>query len=342
MKHARPWFRKAKDAWYICLNGKQTRLAKGKKNRKEAEQLAHQLLSGAEHSKLPAFVRIADVLAKWFDYCDVHCASAPWYHDVLDSFGEGYGSLRLAELKPEHVLKWLKGRSWGPTSQNKAIGALQTAINHSVKLRLIPTNPIHGMPKPQAKHRERMLTPEEFDLIRNHKIRGQGFRDFLIALSESGARPGELARTTSEDINFTHGIIILRKHKTSKKSRKPRIIYLTPKLLEICQRLVQQVTPGTPIFLTIRGKPFGKNSLNCRFRQLRKKYPQLKGVSSYVLRHSYLTLALERGVPIAAAAQLAGHASTKMIDEVYGHLDQRTQYLRQMAVKATKEEGPSA
>jgi integrase len=141
---------------------------------------------------------------------------------------------------------------------------------------------------------------------------------------------------TSADIDFKRSVVILWRHKSGKKTGKPRVIFLTPTTKAICKRLVGQ-HPSGPIFRTSKGNPWTKNSLNCRFRRLRIKYPALKGVTAYTMRHTYGTNALERGVPLAAVAELMGHSSTEMLERVYGHLNQKGEFLSQMARKATGE-----
>ncbi len=100
-----------------------------------------------------------------------------------------------------------------------------------------------------------------------------------------------------------------------------------------CRRLVAKHPTG-PLFRNSRGKPWNRNAIRCRFRRLRKKLNLDKGVVAYAYRHTYTTAGLEGGVPIATMAELLGHTSTDMINEHYGHLDQRTAHLREAARRA--------
>ena len=55
-----------------------------------------------------------------------------------------------------------------------------------------------------------------------------------------------------------------------------------------------------------------------------KKVLRLGGVKTaidfYSLRHHYCSKMVSRGVPLFTVARLAGHKSTKMIEQHYGHL----------------------
>jgi site-specific recombinase XerD len=102
---------------------------------------------------------------------------------------------------------------------------------------------------------------------------------------------------------------------------------------------------NAPHFCNSRGKPWTRNAIRCRFRNLRAKLPQLKGVVSYTYRHSFVTDALENGVGVAQVAELLGHTSTDMVMQHYQHLRETREHLKQVAVQATqgnaKQEAPA-
>ena len=191
------------------------------------------------------------------------------------------------------------------------------------------------MRKPPAVRRERILTAaERADLFA--AIKDKEFKDFVFALQETGCRPGEIRKVTAEEVNVELGVWILQDHKTRKKTGLPRVVYLTPGMIELCKKLVEKYPQG-PIF---RGparcgcKPYSRNGVRCRFRRLRQKVPGLAGVISYTYRHSYITDALERGVPVATVAELAGHKDLKMIQRHYAHLSEKRNHLADAARKA--------
>lgn len=334
MRSAKPWYRKQKDTWCVYLNGSLVTLSQGKANKKKAEQEFHKLM--LHGGRVPEDnLNLGQVCDLFLDHSLSDHAKSTYDQNkyFLQSFCNSFGRVKVRDLKVLHLTQWLKNSSWGPTSRNRAIGAAKHAFNWCLEQGHVKTNPFRLAKKPKSKRRERILTPKERQLIFK-KIKGHGFRDFLTCLEETGARPGELARLTSENFDFKRNVAVLWKHKSGKKTGKPRIIFLTPKSKEICERLVRKYRKG-PVFRTIDNNPWTKDSLNCRFRRLRQKYPQLKGVTAYSVRHGFATNALERGVPLTAVAELMGHSSTDMIERVYGHLDQKGDYLSEMARKAT-------
>src|SRR5262249_15080935 len=123
-------------------------------------------------------------------------------------------------------------------------------------------------------------------------------------------------------------------HKTAKRTGKPRIIYLSPPMVEMSRRLVAE-RPTGPLFPSRQqNRPFSKNAIRTRFRRLRKKLPHLNGVVAYAYRHSYATTALENGVGIAQVAELLGNNDTRMVSRHYSHLNQKVAHMREAAAKA--------
>jgi integrase len=201
---------------------------------------------------------------------------------------------------------------------------------------ILKENPLRGLKKPPANRRERILTPEEWEELFAAVV-DQEFKDFLTAMRETGCRPGEVRRVTAADVDLKAGIWVLEHHKTRKKTGLPRVVYLTPTMIELCKRLCERWPTG-PIFRGPKRKghrPFSRNAIRCRFRRLRAKLPSLVGVISYTLRHTWITDALERKVPVATVAELAGHKDLKMIQQHYAHLSEKRKHLQDAARQAT-------
>src|SRR5262249_51319847 len=117
------------------------------------------------------------------------------------------------------------------------------------------------------------------------------------------------------------------KHKTAKKTGRPRIVYLCPAAVELSKRLIEQCQDDGPIFRNTRGRPWTKNAVLIRFCKLRKKHPQLKGVIAYTYPSSFATDALEAGVPDATVAALLGHTNTNTLHRFYARLSHKIDHL---------------
>jgi integrase len=260
--------------------------------------------------------------------------TARWYSDLLVPFRARLGKLAVTALRKKHVLGFAKTRYENPTSQNKVVGAIKRAFAWAAEEEHIRKNPIAHVKNPnRLRPRDRVLEPVERALIAS-SIRDQAFRDYFQALVLTGCRPGEVAKVTAADVSLQHGVWILPEHKTAKKTGKPRVVYLTPEMVDLTRRLVR-TNAGGPIFRNRYGKPWTRNAVRQRFMRLRKKFPVLKGVVAYSVRHTYATDALERGVPDADVAALMGHSGTAVLHAWYSKLSKRRQHLRDAASRAT-------
>jgi integrase len=198
---------------------------------------------------------------------------------------------------------------------------------------LLAVSPLRKVKKPPQTFRERVFSREERQEVMA-TIRDQAFRDFVFAMQETGCRPSEVSRVTAENVNLELGVWAFAAHKTVKKTGKPRIVYLTPAMVELTKRLMT-LHPDGPLFRGPRGKnPFTRNGIRCRFRRLRKKLPHLKGLIAYAYRHSFATDALVNGVGIAQVAELLGHTSTEMVMRHYSHIAGNVGHMREAATKA--------
>lgn len=337
-KPLRPWFRAENNAWYVTYQGKQHRLAEGEANKDQAERAFHRLLAdGPADPAMPVCV----LFDLFLDHAQKHTAprTYEWYRDFLQDFLLTRGKLLVAELKPFHVSKWLDSHTWEDGTRRGAITAVKRVLNWAVDEGYLKDSPLKRLKKPEKTSRTRLLTDAERAAIRAGYKPGDPWLDFLTALEESGARPGEVARVTAAQVDLDTGVWDFGlKHKTGKKTKKPRIVVLTPVLLELTRRLVQ-AHPTGPLFLNTHGQPWTRNAIRCRFRRIRLKLGLGNDVVAYLYRHAFVTDALTNGVPIASVAELVGHTDTKMISEHYSKLHERREHLREMAQRARPASG---
>ena len=161
------------------------------------------------------------------------------------------------------------------------------------------------IPKPGIDARTRIPTPEETKAILAgaHKR----FRIVYQALRLSGARPNELARAQISDYDSKKRMILLRSHKTARKTGRPRVIPVGTKLARLLTISIGKRKTG-PIFTTPRGVAWTVNNLSTQFKRLR----DLAGISDelvlYSARHEAGTeFCRQHG--ILMASRLLGHAN---------------------------------
>jgi hypothetical protein len=61
----KPWLRKNSGDWYATIGGKRVELARGKKNKKAAEDEFHKLMAGRHRPADCDNARVADIVAEF-------------------------------------------------------------------------------------------------------------------------------------------------------------------------------------------------------------------------------------------------------------------------------------
>ena len=340
MREPKPWYRKFNDTWYVQLGKKQEPLARGKANKSEALAAFHRLMAGqkAVKAKGMSAALLCDLYLDW-SLAEHKPATHSWYKGNLQSFVDCHGRLPAPAVTPADISKWLErrrklaasaGRNFGVSSRRGAITAIKSVWSWAEKNGHLEKNPLKNVERP-AQRRRRPLTPEEISAIFS-ATKDRAFLDLLKALRLTGARPAEVCAVTAAQVREDSWV--LAEHKTD-GTGEARTIYLNEEMKEITLRRAR-LFPDGPIFRTTRGgRPWNRNAIRCRFRSLRKRLNLEAGVVAYGLRHAFCTDALERGVPVATVAQLMGHRDLKMVQQVYSHLHEKTQHLRDAARQAT-------
>lgn len=350
MKQPKPWFRASKSAWYVEHRSKQIRLGehpdgapppkktKSGWNAPQAILDAFYKLMATDPANLPKpeKITVETVCDLFLDHSEQHHSPDTFanYKHFLQSFADSYGRDPAAGMKPFHVTRWLDARPKWKGARRHAVIAVKRAFSWADQQGVLAANPLRTLKADRVKRRTRVLTRDELTEILA-AIRDRQFREFMQAMIETGCRPSEVARVTAADVNLELGVWTFEQHKTAKKTQKPRVVYLTPAIVELSRKLIA-LYPEGPLFRGPRDKTaFTRQNIRCRFRRLRKKLPHLKHFVCYNVRHTFATQALVNGVGVAQVAELLGHSSTEMVSKTYGHLADQVAHMREAARKAT-------
>jgi site-specific recombinase XerD len=334
-RRPKPWYRESHDTWYFWDQGVQRSLyVKGRDAEDEAWVEFHKRMSGAkpETGRGPSGRTVKEL-------CDLLLAhngtatarsTVEFYERHLTSFCERQAETLAAEIRPFHVSEWVNGEGWSDTTKSGAIGCVKRVFRWAKKQGYIDSNPIADMERPRIAVRQAIMTQEQFRQI-IETTPDAPWRNLLTALWETGCRPGELIGLTAAGVDLkakTWTVV----NKTRHHRDPTRTIDLTDQMFELSRTLCE-CHPKGPIFLNLRGRPWTRNAMACRFSHIRKRLGFGGEATSYALRHMYITDGLENGVEIATMAELVGHANTTMITRVYSKLSQRREHMRAAAAK---------
>jgi integrase len=220
---------------------------------------------------------------------------------------------------------------WSENTQARAKAVVLACLNYGVNKLNLPPHPLSRVRPGTVTARERYLTAEERQKIRA-AVKGV-FAEYIMALELTGARPfSEVCKMTAADMDLEKGVCTLAKWKNAKKKKGvKRVIYLTEAVADLLRALAGRHPEG-PLFRNGRGKPWSRQNITWRFRALGKRLG-IPGLTAYCFRHSYISDALGRGVPVAVLAELCG-TSIQTIQKHYTHLDQKHDVMREAARKA--------
>jgi integrase len=340
-----PWWRAQNGHWYVNLHGKQHRLTEepdpdggGRKAPpRHVEDAWHKLVQRGE----PKDLKIREIFRRFKEACaNPHHARSVAF--MLGQF-EAYlgGDFRLPKLRPFHLTEFLKSRTtWGPATQRTAVNRIHAAINYAVREGLIEKNPITSTPgyKRQGYYTKRKGVVDPSLRQRLEEAANPALRAILVALRESGCRPGELRKALIERCFLDAGVMFVPNKTARATGEAERAIYLSDGLKVLLRKLIGVRTEGF-IFLTAHGKPWSYTNLEERWQVLKEKVPVPvpKGVTLYAYRRTCISTALnEKNVNPALVAQLVGHVGLDMLLKHYAQEDPEA--LRRAVQAVTKRE----
>jgi integrase len=319
MRMPQPWFRKQNQTWYVELNGKQHNLGK---DREAAFDEYHRLMVNGVPDRNWTVRQVLDAYWNWAK-SNLAATTVSRREGVLKSFGESVpANLKASQLKGLHVQRWLDANDWNATTQHNYITLISGIINWAIGLGYMEKNRIKIMRKPTPVVRQEFLPANLWPRVLKLAT-DQEFRDYLIMMLATGARPQELPIIEAK---YFDGEKIVLPADKSKGRKRSRVIYLPPEALEIVKRLSAEYPQG-PLLRNTKGNPWNKDSVNCRFKRLKRELKEPK-LCATTLRHSYAHHRLTSGQDALTVSKLMGHVDTRMIATRYGHLDANTDYMQ--------------
>ena len=310
----------------------------------------------ANRQPVQADGRVVDLLERFLEHHhlkDSADATYRFYAHALSSFGRFIGNLRVSHLKPHHVDEWIdrdhrtvkratpKGTidTGKPTSDNyrrNLIRAVKAAFRWAERREHIDRSPIRHVELPTARPRDVYLTPEQWATLvaavsKSHD--GGCLLDLITAMKETGCRPQEARRVEARHFDRDGRCWIFPVDESKGKQEK-RVVLLTDRVYETCQRLALKHPEG-PLFRTSVGHPWTGRTFSYRLYRLSKKLGF--HVCPYAIRHTFATDAIIRGVDLQTIATLMGHVDLGMLSRIYQHIKRRSDYLRAGLRKAVGE-----
>lgn len=334
----KPWWWDERQAYYATIDGVRHRLGEDKKS---ADAEFHRLMAGRGRVVTPENITLAEVMAPFLEWSadNREPLTVAEHIRLLNSFLAFVGPNReVQSLIPHDVTRWLaENPQWGDGGKRAAIGSVKRALAWAVEEGLLKTSPLHAIKRPKVRVKRVALVPGEVSGLLD-AIADPLFRELVEISLETGARPEEIRTVAREHVFLDRGLWVFpeEEHKTGKKTQRERIVYLTLRAVEITKRrlsLLKEDDRG-PLFRNRFGRPWTRHSINCRFKRLRAKHPELPAATTaYAIRKTFTTQALVNGLHPEEVRELIGHQDLSMLKH-YAHMGEHQEHMKEAAERA--------
>lgn len=208
---------------------------------------------------------------------------------------------------------------------NRIVAILKRALNLALENRRVVAVPVWREVKPfkgVTASRTRFLSREE--QVRLVNACPPDFRRLVQGALLTGSRYGELTRLQVQDFNAKNGSIVI----LESKNGKPRHVVLTEEGKDFfveatagrqAEELIFQRDSAKRRKHTAIGNAWS-HSEQTPYMAAACRAAKLDAVTFHELRHTYASMLVNKGVPLAYVAAQLGHSSTRMVEKHYGHL----------------------
>lgn len=340
-RQPKPWYDAGKDLWRVYIRRKRHDLVKGRENEVEAKRLFHLLMAeqlGPAVKTAPSSLTVVELCN--LRYLHLLATAAPSTtadaRPHLAAFATAYQHDRAAEVTPAMVEAWISGHaSWGQTTRGRVIAIIKATFRWAWQEGRLEHDPLARLKAPTWQSRVRAIGSVDWAKIQP-AIKSADGRDLLMVISETGARPDEIARLEAKHLRPNR--IAELPGKNTRKTGRSRIVRFTALAWEAVQKRAESRPVGY-LFRTHRGAKWSRTAIQgCCW-----KASAASGIkfTAYDLRHGFITDALERGLSDAQIAELVD-TSPALIRRTYGHLRHRHDAMRSVldAVRPAAPQSP--
>ncbi len=245
------------------------------------------------------------------------------YRRHLDHWRKKFGACRVNELSLDAIADDAAARGWSDTNTANYLATIEACLKHA-------GHPLAFLKPGRESAGADSVVPDDVYKKCLRYTTGD-FQQFIRFLWNTGCRPAEASKLTAEAIDLAAGVARLKYHKTRLRTGKVRLLYLGPEAMEVIKEQLV-LHPAGYLFRGMRGVPYSLQAIVMRFVRLSAKVGH--PVCAYNFRHTFATRALSKGIPDTHVAALMGHANTVMVHRHYGHVNQNSRLLRDVAAAA--------
>ena len=285
-------------------------------------------------------------ISDFLDWLDIEKGLSPnsqkSYHNFLKRFlswskQNNLYSLLPHELTLEHIRKYRvylsRGRSLSKSTQNYYLIAIRSLLEYFSKrsIEALPPDKVE-LAREKEERQVRFLNLEQLGQLLSapdtSTFHGLRDRAILEVFFSTGLRIAELIALNRAQINFPEDSSEELEVVVKGKGGRIRTVYFSPRSLEWLKEYAQQRTDNEdPLFITYLSekKKAGPHRISLRIiQESMKRYAMKAGVSPslitpHVLRHTFATDLLAKGVDLRTIQEFLGHKNIAAT-QIYAHL----------------------
>lgn len=314
------------------------------KTKKEAETAKSDYLSNmsknANYSNETIFIKLFDEWSEHIHKPSISESSYLTYQSPIDYYlrPSDLAQMRIVDIQGMHIQKLYNSiDAYTPVRFIDIL--LKMFFKYLYDNEIINKSPLRGVARPaKDKSREESEVFENFltySEIETLKSLGRSPAYFpYVFLIYTGLRRGELCALNTSDVDLkTRRISVNKSYSEVKKKgkdrfvlgptkgRESRVVPIPDFLVPLIEHYIGNVRSieSTPFITNGLGEPIIPDKLYFDWKVLRKKVTS-KNITVHGLRHTYCSRLCAKGVPMKTAADLMGHKNTKLVDEIYSHV----------------------
>ena len=199
----------------------------------------------------------------------------------------------------EDYVEYLVSKKYEYSSICRILSSLSSLFGYFVKRGLLQSNPVSKVqrPRPSYHSREALSMAIVYRVLQQSDL-ADSTRALISLISESGLRIGECLKLTLEDIDLES-----RQIRVTGKGRTYRMAFFGDMTARYLERYISSRRFSGPIF------PLSRRQYNWDIYHACKPFAGEHKCSPHILRHTFATECLSKGMPMDVLMLTLGHKS---------------------------------
>lgn len=271
-------------------------------------------------------VCVSDVVALYLRHAELHATHSPDHGKqvcrLLGLFCKEFGSTGVHSLRAHHLVDWVAAHAeWSTawTRRNNA-AVVKAAFQWAADQERIHKNPFARVRLPSG---DRAPAVTDDLLAKVFAASNKSLERLLRFLRLTGCRVSEACAAEWSDMDLGRGVWRVTKHKTRRRTRKPKFKALVPAAITL---LLSFGPAEGPVFKNTLGRPWTRKAAHLALITTCRRI----GVKTtlHAIRHRFGSAWVANGGSLKLLAEQLGHSTTRTTEEFYVDLGDQIDCVR--------------